>query len=71
MSHSVVDTPEGIAYFQMLSIRGRLQLEIKGLRFRVSTLKAANRIYGTNFRRRQQMLDYLNKEIDRIQREHL
>lgn len=31
---TVVDTPEGIEAFRLLSIRGRLQLEVKGLSFK-------------------------------------
>lgn len=61
---TVIDTPKGIEYFRMLSIRGRLQLEMTGIRFRLPTLKNANRIYGTNFKRRQQMIDYLNERIE-------
>lgn len=61
---TLVDTPEGIAYFQMLSIRGRLHLEQAGLRFRLPTLKNANRIYGTNYRTRQQMIDFLDTKIN-------
>lgn len=31
---TIVDTPEGIEAFRLLSIRGRLDLEMKGLKFR-------------------------------------
>jgi len=70
---TIIDTPEGIEYFQLLSMRGRLQLEIKGLGFRMSTLKAVNAKFGTNFRRKQQALDFLDAEIerrDRNERQH-
>jgi hypothetical protein len=30
----IADTPEKIAAFRLLSLRGRLQLELKGLRFK-------------------------------------
>jgi len=43
----MVDRPDGIAFFQLLSIRGRLQIEVNtGLRSRVSALKAAKQLYG-------------------------
>lgn len=41
----VVDKPDGIAFFQYLSIRGRLQIEVRtGLQSSVSTLAAAKRL---------------------------
>lgn len=43
----MVDTKDGIAFFQLLSIRGRLQIEVNtGLKSRVSSLAAAKRLYG-------------------------
>lgn len=36
---AVIDTPDGIAFVQLLSIRGRLRLEIAGLKFSVPTLR--------------------------------
>ena len=43
----MVDKPDGIAFFQMLAIRGRLQIEVRtGLRSSVSTLKAAKTVMG-------------------------
>jgi hypothetical protein len=61
---TVVDTPEGIAFVQMLAIRGRLQLEDYGMRSKLPTLKRANQIYGTNYRTRKQMIEYLNTKIE-------
>lgn len=44
---TVINTPDGIAYFQLLSIRGRLKIEVEtGLRSSVSSLAAAKRLYG-------------------------
>lgn len=59
----VCDTPESIEFFQLCSMRGRLQLELKGIRFRVPTLPAVNRKLGTHYRRKQQALDHLEREI--------
>jgi hypothetical protein len=44
---TMVNTRDGIAFFQLLSIRGRLQIEVNtGLTSRVSSLKAAKQLYG-------------------------
>ena len=65
MSSQVFDTPEAIEYFRMCSIRGRLQIESEtGIKFRLPTLVNANRIYGTNFRYKKQMIDYLTEKIE-------
>jgi len=43
----VIDTKDGITFFQLLAIRGRLQIEVRtGLKSSVSTLKAAKAITG-------------------------
>lgn len=43
----MVDTKDGVAFFQYLSIRGRLQIEVRtGLKSAVSTLKAAKATMG-------------------------
>lgn len=46
----VVDTPQGIEFFRLLSIRGRLKLMSKGIKFKElpgrSTLKVAQSDYG-------------------------
>lgn len=48
---TVIDTPEGIAFFQLLAFRGRFQLEVNhGMTSRRSTLAAYNDQQGTNFR---------------------
>jgi hypothetical protein len=43
----VIDTPEGIEAFRMLSIHGRMKLELKtGIGFRVPTFPAVKRELG-------------------------
>ena len=44
---TLVSSKDGIAFFQLLSIRGRLQIEVNtGLKSRFSSLKAAKQLYG-------------------------
>jgi len=43
---TIIDTPDGIEAFRMLSIHGRLKLEMKGLRFRINTFAAVRRELG-------------------------
>lgn len=43
---TIIDTPEGIEAFRLLSIKGRLSLELKGLRFRINTFPAVKREFG-------------------------
>ena len=42
----VLDTPDAINAFRMLSIHGRLKLEQKGLRFQINTHAAVRRELG-------------------------
>lgn len=59
----VIDTPEGIAFVQLLAVRSGLRMEIAtGMKMSrgVSMLKVANRICGTNFRRKEAALEHLN-----------
>jgi hypothetical protein len=43
----VFDTPEQIAFFQLAAMKGRLKLEVKGLKFRGrSTYSIAKERYG-------------------------
>lgn len=60
----VFDTPEGIEYFRLLSMKGRLKLEIKGLRFRIATMPAVNKVLGTRYRSKQKALDHLTLYIE-------
>lgn len=59
----IVDTPDGIEFFQLCAMRGRLQLEMWGMRSRVPTLKAVNKKLGTNYKRRAQAVEALDKII--------
>lgn len=44
---TVIDTPEGIAFFQLLARRGALQLEIKGIKRRGrSAYSICKEVYG-------------------------
>ena len=67
----VIDTPDGIAFFRLLQLRGALRIEINtGMRMsRGSVLAAVNRQFGTSFKRKQAALDYLNELIETIQKE--
>ena len=42
----VIDTPEGIEAFRLLSIHGRLKLELRGLRFRINTFSHVRKEFG-------------------------
>ena len=43
----VCKTPESIAMFRLLSLKGRLKLEVNtGLRFRIATLPVVKREFG-------------------------
>lgn len=62
----VLDTPDSIELFRLLSMRGRLRLELKGYRFRVPTVPAVNKTLGTNFRKREKALAALEAHIAEI-----
>lgn len=49
----MVDTPEGIEAFRLLSIHGRLKMEMVGLRFRVATFPAVRKQFGFKGSRQQ------------------
>lgn len=42
----ILDKPSDIEAFRLLSIKGRLGLELKGLRFRINTFAAVKREFG-------------------------
>jgi hypothetical protein len=42
----IIDTPDGIEAYRMLAIYHRLKLEMKGIRFRISTFAVARRELG-------------------------
>jgi hypothetical protein len=66
----MLDTPEQIHMFGLLQARGRLKLELKGIRFKQSTIAAINRAYGQNLRTRKQALAFLEKTIEEYKTEH-
>jgi len=43
---TMIDTPDGIEAFRLLSIRGRLRLELLGMRFRINTFPVVKREFG-------------------------
>jgi hypothetical protein len=42
----VLDTPEQIEAFRLLAIKGRLKMEMRGIRFRISTFGVVRREFG-------------------------
>jgi hypothetical protein len=62
----ILDTPDEINMFALLSMRGRLHLEIKGIMFRQSTLKALQRQGITKARTRKGALADLNAHIAKL-----
>lgn len=54
----ICDTPESIQAFRLLSLRGRLQLEVNtGLRFRVPTAPAVRAACGSTQRSKVKLLE--------------
>lgn len=66
----ICDTPESIQLFQLLSIKGRLKLELTGIKFHLNTVTAVNRIFkqpfpaGKNGRRKA--LEFIQERIDEL-----
>jgi len=58
----VIDTPEGMAYFRLLQVRGALSIEVKTGKShsRGSVLKLAQREYGIKSRTKKGALAELN-----------
>jgi len=63
----VLDTPEDIEFFQLLSIRGRLKIEMKGIRFKqgMRSTSAAARAMGFKGRSRKELVEAMTVEIER------
>lgn len=62
---NVLDTPESIDLFGMLTLRGRLNIEIK-TKMRHSggsTLAIVNQKFDKNFKRKEKALDFLEEKI--------
>jgi len=56
---TVINTPEGISAFRLLSIRGRLELELSGLRFKGgSTFVVVKREFNLKGSRQKVYDDY-------------
>ncbi len=56
----VLDQPWQIHMYQMLVFKHRAQIELSGMRGSIPLVKAFNKIYGTNFRKKQQIIDKVN-----------
>lgn len=67
MTTTTADTPQAVRFFQLLSIIGRLKIEIEtGMTSRIPTLRSARVIYGLDFRTRKQMLAHLEAVRDLV-----
>jgi hypothetical protein len=69
----VCDTPDKIRFFSLLSMRGRLKLEMKGIRFKPvrgqSTAMVVKKMFGLNpHARRATALAALEAEIDSMKK---
>ncbi|CAB4168884.1 hypothetical protein UFOVP1516_36 [uncultured Caudovirales phage] len=63
----ILNTPEGIYKYKLLTIRSALQLEIKGLKFRTSANKSACKLLGIRVGTpRMITLKALNKLIENL-----
>jgi hypothetical protein len=67
---TIVDTPDGIATYQMLAIRAALRIEVHtGLRHsRGSVMKLAKRLYGIRRNTKKGVLAELDKIIMEVER---
>lgn len=67
----VLDTPEDIAFFRLLALKGALGLELKGLRRSrgPSAYKIAKQSYGLTGNK-QKVYDQLVAMIEQIQEKH-
>jgi hypothetical protein len=50
----VIDTPEGIAWYQLQVFKHRLHMEMEGFRSSTNTLRNYNRLFGTDFKTRKE-----------------
>lgn len=67
----VCDTPDKIQFFRLLSLRGRLKLEMKGLRFKGRTTTAAviKKMFGLpKGCANQKAMDRIEQEIDSMKK---
>lgn len=67
----ICDTPDKIQFFRLLSLRGRLKLEMKGMRFRgrSTTAAAIKKMFGLpKGCANQKALDRIEQEIESMKR---
>lgn len=67
MSGFVAETPEEVQLVRLLAFRGRFRLERSGMTSKVSTLKAYNRMFGTDFSRKSQAAADCDARIQKAQ----
>lgn len=66
---TVIDTPEGIKFYRLVSMRGAIRLEAKGMRMsRGSVTARAKREFGIKGNRTE-VLAFLDAEIERMKAE--
>jgi hypothetical protein len=63
---TLIVTADGMAHFRICQLIGRLKIEVKGLKFRQSTLAIVRDLYGVKSRTKQGALE----ELLRIYKEH-
>lgn len=69
----VADTPDKIRFFQLVSMRGRLKLEMRGMRFKpvegMTTATAVKKMFGLpKSCRNEKALARLEEEIESMKR---
>lgn len=68
---TVIDTPEGISFTQLLVFRSRLKIEMETkMRSRVNTLQAFNRRFGTSHKTRAAALKDCEQRIAEASHKH-
>ena len=60
LTATVFERPDEIAAFRLLSLRGALELETKGLRFRISRAEAVRKELGSTTRSKKKLLAEFN-----------
>ncbi len=70
MSESIIDAPEGIAFYQLCARRGALRLELRGLRRRGRSAYAiCKEVYGLKGNR-ERVLAQMDALIEKAQEEN-
>ena len=60
---ATVITGDSINMFRALSLKGRLQLEVKGIKFRLPTAPAVREMIGSSTRSKAKLLEELEEWI--------